>query len=200
MEVASRGGLQHVAFGQSVLLPRRQAARLGRTERAQPQLQHKDIVDDESRVCVGCGEWQQRGDAAVLSVGLEAPLPRLVERRERGRMVVAHRQPHARVTRRPVLEAQVGGDVRALSVGAATPRMEQQRPAAAIELKGRRRHLAWAEGRKVAERPLVHGRALARRRAEQLDGTARLAQFGDAHEGAIDWQQLRSANTRGRQG
>ena len=84
MEVAPCRGLQHVARGKTVLLPRRQAARLGRAERSQPQLQHDLVVDNKAALGVGRLKREQRRDAAVLAVALETPLPRLVEGRERG--------------------------------------------------------------------------------------------------------------------
>ena len=55
--------------------------------------------------------------------------------------------------------------------------VQEQRPPPSVELKQRRRHLAWTERRKIAQRPLVDRRALARGRAQHLDGVARLPQL-----------------------
>ena len=123
-------------------------SRFGGTQWPEPQLKDEDVVDDKARLRVGRREWQQRRDAAVLAVALEAPLPRLVEGGQCGRVVVAHGEAHARVARGAVLQAQVGGDVRALRVGAASPRVQQQRPAPAVELEWCRGDLAGAELRK----------------------------------------------------
>ena len=52
-------------------------------------------------------------------------------------MMVANGEAHARIARGPVLQPQVRGDVSALRVGAATARVQQKRPATAVELKWR---------------------------------------------------------------
>ena len=80
--------------------------------------------------------------------------------------------------------------MRALCVGSAAARMEEERPAAAEELEWRRAQLLRTQLTKVADRPLVHRRSLAERGAQELNGTARLAQVARREERAVDRERL----------